>query len=393
MAGPLDGVRVLDFTRFQQGPYATVMLADLGAEVWKVEARGGGDPGRNVDVGADGFCRYFEAHDRGKRSITLDVREEAGREVALRLAEGVDVAVDNFRPGVMDRLGLGYEALKGRNPRIIVAAASAFGAAGPLAAQPGYDVIGQATGGVMRLQSRDAEAEPVTMPGGFADQVGAMQLCVAVLAALLARERSGEGQRVEVSLLGSQIALQSVYLTGFLHDGQQPHHRHRRTPTFTFYRAGDGAWLVIGVIDQRNWEALCRALDLEGLIGDERFLGPRERMEQRAALEAILEQRFAGRDRAQWLVALSAADVPNAPVNDYAAIAGEEQAWANGYFATVEHPEFGEIRVPGVPWRFGGTPAGVAGVAPTLGADTDAILEATGYSAAEIAGLREAEVI
>jgi CoA:oxalate CoA-transferase len=391
--GPLDGIRVLDLTRFQQGPYATVMLADLGAEIWKIEARGTGDPGRQVDVMPDGFGRYFEAYDRGKRSITLDTRTDAGSDVALRLAEQVDVVVDNFRPGVMDRLGLGDEALRARNAGIIIASASAFGADGPLAGRPGYDVIGQAMGGVMTLQAPDGEAEPVTMPGGFADQIGAMQLCVGVLSALLARERTGVGQRVDVSLLGSQIALQSVYLTGFLHNQEQPFSRRRRTPTFTFYQAADGRWLVIGVIDQRNWRALCTLLSLEELVEDARFVGPRERVQNSAALELILEEQFARRSRPEWLEALAAADIPNAPVNDYADITSEAQAWENGYFTEIEHPRHGAIKIPGVPWRFSETEAAASGAAPELGADTDAILREAGFSQGEIDGLRLADVI
>lgn len=164
MSGPLDGVRVLDFSCFQQGPYASVMLAALGAEVWKVERRDGGDPGRRLDVGPDGFSRYFEAHNRGKRSLTLDISGDAGREVALRLGERVEVVMENFRPGVMERLGLGYGAFRARNAGVIMLSASAFGAEGPLARRPGYDVTGQAMGVLMTLLSRGADAEPPPCP-------------------------------------------------------------------------------------------------------------------------------------------------------------------------------------------------------------------------------------
>ncbi len=393
MGGPLAGIRVLDFTRFQQGPYATVMLADLGAEIWKVESREGGDGGRAMMVRDDGFCPYFEAHDRGKLSITLDVRTEAGREIVLRLAEQVDVVVENFRPGVMDRLGIGYAALKERNDDLIMVSCSAFGPSGPLAKRPGYDVIGQAMSGVMTLNQRGAEAEPLTLPGGFADQIGGMQACIATLAAIVARERQGRGQQVDVSLLGSQIALQSFYLTGYLHDGKQPREPRRRMPTFTFYEASDHRWLVIGVTDTKNWTALCRELEIDELIDDERYSTPNARLRNHEALEAILEERFAGRDRDDWLRRLTEADIPNAPVNDYAAITGEAQAWENGYFEEVEHPKYGAIKVAGVPWQFSETGAAVSGVAPELGADTESILGKAGLTADEIAALRSAEVI
>ena len=298
MSGPLEGYRILDLTRFQQGPYATVMLSDLGAEIWKVEPPGG-DPGRGVDSSPGEFNRYFEAHDRGKRSIVLNLRSDAGREVALRMAERVDAVIENYRPAVMDRLGLGYETLKALNPGIVMVSASAFGSLGPQAGEPGYDVIGQAMGGVMTLHAAGAGAEPVTLPGGFADQVGAMQACVALLAALLTRERNGGGgQQVDVSLLGSQIALQSVYLTGYMRTGEQQFQRRRRMPTFSFYRASDGRWFVLAVIDAKNWHALCGLLEQPEWEADERFCDAPARMRNSDTLEALLEVAFDRDDRA-----------------------------------------------------------------------------------------------
>lgn len=388
MAGPLAGYRILDLTRFQQGPYATVMLSDLGAEIWKVEPPGG-DPGRGVDPGSNGFNRYFEAHDRGKRSIVLDLRADAGREIALRMAERVDGLIENYRPGVMERLGLGYDTLSTLNPGLVMVAASAFGSLGPQAGEPGYDVIGQAMGGVMALHAASGEAEPVTLPGGFADQVGAMQACVAMLAALIARERSGgEGQQVDVSLLGSQIALQSVYLTGYLRTGEQSFHRRRRMPTFTFYQAGDRRWFVLAVIDPKNWRALCGLLGQPEWEADPRFCDAAARMRNSDALEALLEQAFQGDDRAGWLRRLRELDIPAAPVNDYEAVAASEQVWANGYLTELADDAGEPQRVVGMPWRFSKTPGAVQGHAPRLNADADAILVACGYAEDEIAALR-----
>ena len=390
MAGPLAGYRILDFTRFQQGPYATVMLSDLGAEIWKVEPPGG-DPGRGVDSTGAEFNRYFEAHDRGKRSIVLDLRSEAGREAALRMAANVDAVIENYRPGVMERLGLGYETLREINPGIVMVSASAFGALGPQAGEPGYDVIGQATGGVMTLHAANTEAEPVTLPGGFADQVGAMQACVAMLAALLERERNGagaRGQQVDVSLLGSQIALQSVYLTGYLRTGEQSFHRRRRMPTFTFYQAQDRRWFVLAVIDPRNWGALCGLLEHPEWEDDPRFCDAAARMANSDALEALLEAAFAQDDQDGWLRRLREADIPCAPVNDYEAVAASEQVWANGYLRELVDEQGETQRVVGMPWRFSETPGAVQGHAPKLNADADAILAACGYDADAIADLR-----
>ena len=391
MPGPLDGYRILDFTRYQQGPYATVLLSDLGAEIWKVEPPGG-DPGRASDMSGDGFSRYFEAHDRGKRSIVLNLREPDAVQAALTMAERCDGVIDNYRPGVMDRLGLSYDALRERNPKIVMVSASAFGAVGPQAGEPGYDVIGQATGGVMTLQALEEHgdaAEPRTLPGGFADQVGAMQACIAMLAGLIAAKDSGAGQQVDVSLLGSQIALQSVYITGFLKDGQQPHMRRRRMPTFTFYQAADARWLVIGVVDARNWRALCSLIGHPEWESDERFASARVRLQNSDELEALLESCFATADRETWLARLREADIPSAPVNSYADVAASEQVWANGYLTEIDDPRFGTRRVTGLPWSFSDTPGAVQGRAPELNADAEAILSECGYRSEEIAALRE----
>ena len=390
MAGPLSGYRILDFTRYQQGPYATVLLSDLGAEIWKVEPPGG-DPGRGSERQADGFSAYFEAHDRGKRSIVLNLREPGAVEAALRLAARCDGVIENYRPGVLARLGLGYEALRAVNPQLVVVAASAFGAVGPQAGEPGYDVIGQATGGVMTLQAlaEDGDAaEPRTLPGGFADQVGAMQACIAMLAGLLAAKESGEGQQVDVSLLGSQIALQSVYFTGFLHSGIQPRMRRRRMPTFTFYQCADDRWLVIGVVDAKNWRALCQLMGHEEWEADARFADAPSRLRHSAALEGLLEEQFAAADRDEWLQRLRGADIPSAPVNDYGEVAASEQVWLNGYLQEIEDARYGTRRVTGLPWQFSQTPAAIQGRAPELNADAAAILAECGYSDAEISQLR-----
>lgn len=392
MQGPLAGYRILDFTRYQQGPAATVMLSDLGAEIWKVEPPGG-DPGRQSDLGGDGFSSYFEAHDRGKRSIVLNLRKPEAKDAVLRMAERVDGVIENYRPGVMERLGIGYETLRERNPRLIMVSASAFGSDGPQAGEPGYDVIGQATGGVMALQALGEAEEPRTLPGGFADQVGAMQACVAMLAGLVARNDSGEGQHVDVSLLGSQLALQAAYLTGFLKSGQMPHMRRRRMPTFTFYQAGDGRWLVIGVVDAKNWHALCELMKHPEWEQDERFASAGARLRYSDDLEALLETGFASADRDEWLRRLREADIPSAPVNDYHDVQSSEQVWTNGYLVEIPDERYGSRQVTGLPWRFSSTPGAVQGRAPELNADAEAILAECGYSDEQIAELRAAGAV
>ena len=199
---------------------------------------------------------------------------------------------------------------------------------------------------------------------------------------------SGQGQQVDVSLLGSQIALQSVYITGYLKDGQQPHMRRRRMPTFTFYQASDGRWLVIGVVDPKNWRALCGMMDHPEWESDERFATAASRMTNTGELEALLEACFATADRDEWLRRLRQADIPSAPVNSYADVEASEQVWSNGYLTEIEDPRFGMRRVTGLPWSFSATPGAVQGRAPELNADADSILAECGYSVDDIAELR-----
>ncbi|HEV2126881.1 MAG TPA: CoA transferase, partial [Chloroflexota bacterium] len=233
MKSPLNGIRILDFTRFQQGPHGTVMLGDMGADIIKVEAPNGGDLGRSLGLQPDGFCAYFEAHNRNKRSITLDLQRPEAKEVIYDLVGQVDVTVENFRRGVMDRLGFGYEKFREINPRIIYASASGYGPKGPLADRPSYDTIGQAMGGIMIAQAGGPGNDPELIVGGLADQVGSMMLAYGITMALVARERHGVGQQVDVSLLGSQIALQGWGITRYLRQRNQPRVRPDSNPLFS----------------------------------------------------------------------------------------------------------------------------------------------------------------
>lgn len=393
MPGPLDGIRILDFTRYQQGPYATVLLSDLGADVIKVEERITGDLGRSLSRGADGFSGYFEAHDRNKRSITLDVRKPAGLAIAHRLVQEVDVVVDNFRPGVMKRLKLDYDTLVQINPLIITGSASGFGPEGPGAGEPSFDIIGQAIGGIMSNQGGGPDRPPMAVVSGTADQVGAMVFALGICSAIVARERMGFGQHVDASLLGSQIALQAMQYTGFLHSRRQVATAQHAMPLFTYYQCGDGKGLAIGLLDPRWWAPLCLAMERDELLTDERFDSPVQQHRNREALVAELARTFKTRPRDEWLAILKAHDLPCGPVNDYAAAAAEPQVRVNHYVTTLPHPQFGEIEVAGSPIRMTRTPVGPRHVAPELGEHTDEILAWLGYSAAQIAQLRADEVV
>lgn len=393
MPGPLDGIRILDFTRYQQGPYATVMLSDLGADVLKVEERLNGDLGRSLGLQPDGWCAYFEAQNRNKRSITIDTRTERGREIIYRLVETYDVVTDNFRPGVMKRLGLDYESLAKVNARIITASASGFGTEGPNTYEPSFDIIGQGMGGIMVASGGGVECSPLSLPGGLADQVGAMVFALGIASAIIARERQGVGQHIDVSLLGSQIALQNLPLQAFLRNDVQGPSPQKQNPVFTYYTGSDGKSLTIGLLDPKWWPALCKVLDRDDMLTDPRFESPRGRHQYRDELVKELEAAFAKRPAHEWIRELKAVDVPCGPVNGYAEVATDAQVLANRYVETLEHPNLGPIRAPGSPIRMSKSETGPKAFAPDLGQHTEEVLLDLGYSWDDIAELKDQQVI
>jgi len=393
MPAPLEGIKVLDFTRYQQGPFATVMLADMGADVIKVEERRNGDLGRALGAQPDGFCGYFEAHNRNKRSITLDVRTEKGKQIVRRLAERVDVVVENFRPGVMDRLGIGYADLKAVNPRIIMASASGYGMRGPDAKKPSFDIIGQAVGGIMVSQGGGPENEPQMVTAGFADHVGAMFLAFGVAMALIARDRFGIGQHLDASLLGGQIAFQAMGYCRSLQNGVHSSFVAGGNPLFRAYGCADGKWLAIGILDPKVWPSLTAALDRPDLEHDQRFAVPFARHDNAHELTGHLAEIFRTRPRDEWLKLLEQHDVAAGPVRDHVEAAEDPQVLANEYIVTVEHPHIGPIRVPGIPVNFSETPGSVRTAAPELGQHTEEVLLELGYTWEEMGQLREEEII
>ena len=383
----LHGVRVLDFTRAQQGPFATLLLADMGAEVLKVEPPGG-ETGRANGLGPDGFSSYFEGHNRGKKSITLDLKVAEAIEVVRRLVPSVDVVVENFRPGVMERLGLSYADLKQLRPDIILASASAWGREGPWATRGGYDHVAQALSGVMYEQGEGPGGEPQALIGGFADQIGAMLLAFGIASALFVRQRDGIGQHVDGSLIGGMVAMQSKQLMEYLRTGKQSGFQRRRAATYTNYECADGLHIAIAANAQDMWERMCDAIEAPSLKTDPRFAEPFGRARNKDALVAELDRIFRGRPRDAWLAPLEQADVPHAPVLDYAGMAQHPQYWANGYLEEIETPHLGRMRVPGPPVHMSATPPRVGGSGPILGMHTEEILLGVGYTWDEIDRLK-----
>jgi crotonobetainyl-CoA:carnitine CoA-transferase CaiB-like acyl-CoA transferase len=382
------GIRVLDFTRAQQGPFATMLLCDMGCEVLKVEPPGG-ESGRANGLGPDGFSSYFEGHNRGKKSITLDLKIPEAVEIVRRIIPTIDVVVENFRPGVMERLGLGYEDLKELREDIILASASAWGRSGPWAERGGYDHVAQALSGVMYEQGTGPGGEPHALIGGFADQIGAMLLAYGVASALFVRERYGIGQHIDGSLIGGMVAMQSKQIMEYLRTGKQSGFQTRRAATYTNYECADGQHIAIAANSQEFWERFVVALDAEWLGEDERFKEPFGRAKNKDALAAELEKIFKTRPRDAWLDPLERADVPHAPVLDYAGMSQHPQYWANDYLVNIETPHLGPMRVPGAPLRMSATPPRVDSAGPPLSMHTEEILLLVGYSWLEIEHFKE----
>ena len=403
MTMPLDGIRVLDWTIWQQGPVASAMLGDLGAEVIKIEERVGGDPGRGMlrAAGIDLSGRpnfYFEANNRNKKSLTVDLKKPAGVELVQRLADKADVFVQNFRHGVAARLGLGAATLRGRNPRLIYASATGYGPEGPDSGQPSFDYLGLARSGIM-LSAGEPEAPPIYISGGIADQMGAVMLAYGVLAALLVRERTGRGQEVDASHLGSMAWLQGLGLAARTMLGRAIPRQSRRyatNPLWNHYRCGDDQWLALAMLQpDRYWADLCRVLDVPEAGTDERFATAQQRMFNCGDCVGLLDEIFAKRPRAEWLKILAeGGDFIVTVVNAVDDLPDDPQMQVNGYVTTVEHPTFGPTQVVGVPVRLSETPGSVRMPAPEFGQHTEEVLQGVlGCSWEEIGRLRDAEVI
>ena len=394
MPSPLSGIKVLDFTRYQNGPHATLMLSDMGADVVKVEQPGDGDPGRALGRLPDGYCGYFEAFNRGKRSITVNLSSPEGLGIIHRLISKSDVITENFVPGAMERFGLGYDDVRKINPRIIYASNSGFGLNGEWAARPSYDIIAQAMSGAMIANAGGPASEPSIMTWGIADQVGAMVFAYSIMAAIVARERYGVGQYVHSSQLGAMISLQSFSIVPFLHTMVQAQRPPRGlSPTWTYYRAADGKWLVIGFPLQKWWPGVCDAVNRPDLITDERSAQPFARVENHAWVIAELDDAFAKGTRDGWLVRLAERDVPCAPVHTYAEVASDPQVLGNGYIVELDHPNFKGHRTVGLPMSLSETPPRIQGPASELGQHTEECLLELGYSWEEISTLRNAGAI
>jgi crotonobetainyl-CoA:carnitine CoA-transferase CaiB-like acyl-CoA transferase len=379
------------------------MLADMGADVIKIEQTGKGDPGRYLFAAGGAEVKranwYFESHNRNKRGITLDFAKPEGREVLYELAKKSDVFVQNFRQGVAARLGLDYDTLKAHNPRLVYASATGYGPHGAESGEPSFDHLGLARSGIM-LAAGEPDMPPLAIAGGIADQMGGAMLAYGVMTALFARERTGLGQEVNGSHLGSMLFLQGLSVSMKLMGGAAMPRvfRARATnPLWNHYRCKDGKWLALAMLQSdRYWPDFARVIGRPELATDARFANLRARAANAAECVAVIDAALATKTRDEWIQTMreDAGDFIYTIVNSVDDLPDDPQVLANDYVVTLDHPHYGPTRMVGVPVQLSETPGSVRSPAPELGQHTEEVLiEVLGFDWEQIASLREKEVI
>jgi CoA:oxalate CoA-transferase len=375
--GPLEDIRVIDLTQVLFGPFATMLLGDMGAEIIKIERPEIGDIARGNGPVINGVSTYFLSLNRGKKSVSLNLSTKEGAALLLRLIEKADILVENYKPGTMKKLGLDYETVKKVNPRIIYVSGSGFGQNGPYAARPAYDVVIQAMGGVMSITGE--EGGPPVRPGvSYGDITAGLFLDIAALAALEERHKSGQGQYIDIGMLDCQIAVQENAFVRYLNTGEVPRAlgtRHAVMTPFQAFKTGDGYIAVAlrgGTNDQ--WPLFCAAIDRVDIIDDPRFTDGWLRTQNYKELEPVLSAVFLTRTTQQWMAELEKAGIPCGPVNNIAEAAADPQVKERGMIAEISRTDVGKFKVVNAPFKFSRTPSKARGFAPELGQDTEEVL-------------------
>jgi CoA:oxalate CoA-transferase len=394
MPGPLDGLTVLDLTRILSGPFCTMLLADFGADVIKIEQPGMGDPARGngpfLAMDADGnrvaasaqgpgaFSSYFMSINRNKRSLAIDLTKPEGAALLLDLVVKADVLVENFRPGTMEKFGLGYETLKARNPRLVMASISGFGQSGPYASRPALDVIVQGMGGMLSITGEPGRG-PVRPGASIGDITAALFTTVAIQGALLEREKSHQGQYIDISMLDCQVAIMENAFTRYFTLGEIPERigtRHPSSTPFQAFQTADGH-LVLAIMggSTEMWPLFCAAIDHAELIDDARYQSGWGRTQHYDDLIPIIEQAMLQKTNSEWVALLSGMGIPVGPVQNIAEVARDPQVNERGMFVDIDHPALGPVRFAGNPIKLSRTPTVAGSSPPDLGQHSNEVLE------------------
>ena len=395
MAGPLKGIRVLDLTRILAGPYATMILRDLGAEVIKIEQPGTGDEARDFGPFKNDFSLYFMSVNRGKKSVTLNLKSQRGKELFLELVKGSDILVENFRPGTMEKLGLDYESLKEHHSSLLYAACSGFGQTGPYAMRGAYDMIIQGMGGIISITG-EPDRPPVRVGTSIGDITSALFTAIGILSALRHRDQTGEGQLIDVGMLDCQVAILENAMVRYFSTGDIPRPLGRRHPAITpfeVFESADG-YVVIAIGNNELWRKFCEHVGQPELINDERFDTNALRTENHESLFPILAEIMRRRTTDAWVEALETIGVPCGPVNTVDKVANDPQVLAREMIAEVEHDTTGTVQIPGIPIKLSETPGQIDAPAPNLGEHTSEVLTGLlGLGVEEVNQLKQDRIV
>ncbi|MFC5587716.1 CaiB/BaiF CoA transferase family protein [Sporosarcina soli] len=391
----LDGIKVLDLSRTLAGPYSSMLLGDMGADIVKVEQPGKGDESRQFTPPAwNGESCYFLSSNRNKRSITIDLKTDEGREIVYKLAKEADVLIENFRTGALDKLGLGYEQLKELNPRLIYCSISGFGRTGPEKNRAGYDLLLQGYGGLMSITG-EADRTPAKAGMSIVDLTTGMYAVYGILTALIARDKTEKGQFIDVSLLDGQISLLNHMATGYFATGKPAGRMGSAHPTLVPYQAfsAKDTDIILAVANNGLWEKCCRAMGWENLLEDSRFVTNDARVSNRAILIPMISERLAKLESEEIFDTLDAVGVPCGPIHTIDQVVNHPQVKAREMILEVEHPTVPNLKIPGFPVKLSDTPASLQKYPPLLGEHTEEILDQLGFSPEQIEELKIKRII
>ena len=394
MRQSLEGIKVLDLTRVLAGPYATMILADLGADVIKVEMPGKGDDSRQFGPYIDDESAYFMSLNRNKRSMTLNLKTEEGKKLLLEMVKHVDVITENYRPGTMEKLGLGYDVLKEINPKLIYAAASGFGHSGPYSKRPAYDAIVQAMGGIMSITGHEG-GEFTRVGSSIGDIIAGLFTAIGILAAVNYRNETGLGQKVDVAMLDTQLAILENAAARYLVTGEIPAPKGNRHPSITPFepfKTKDSS-IMIAVGNDAIWERFCKVTDLEDLTYSDKFKTNPLRNENHSELKPLIQEKMYLKTTEEWMDIFTDNGVPNGPINTIDKVLDNPQLKARDMIVEVEHPTAGKLKMPGVPIKMSETQGTVRIPAPILGQHTEEVLsEMLGMTKEQVQDLRQKKV-